>query len=160
MGDQQIALCSNSADIYLLHLDPCLALPRTAQLQLHMQSSGWVLENYNYKHYKRVYYENKSRKGYMMGIRNVFCTQAGSNIGKLVLMPLLGSQHLLHEMLLGISVLFQEREMQQRQFENFWEGSQGKRSLVLSKAREWIASIFFRCFKSLLTLEHVHDAWQ
>lgn len=53
-----------------------------------------------------------------MGIRNVFCTQAGSNIGKLTLMPLLGSQHLLHEMLLGMSVLFEERVMQQRQFDN------------------------------------------
>lgn len=47
----------------------------------------------------------------MMGIRTTFCMQVSSIIGKLTLMALLGSQHLLHEKFPGMNVLFEERGM-------------------------------------------------
>lgn len=53
------------------------------------------------------------------------------------------------------------KQFQQSQFDNFGEESQGKTSLVLSKGKECITSFFFfRCFKSLLALEHGHDSRQ
>lgn len=136
-GDQQIALCSNSAAISF-----GLILSLLFQGQHGCSSSCSSLAKFwkttIISNYRRVYYEDKTWKSCVMGHRNASWTRAGSNIWKLTFSDVSVRKPMYCMRCFSGWVFCLRKEghvkwFQQSLFYHFGEGSQEKRSLAYLK---------------------------